>query len=183
MKVLIAYFSLSGNTAQVARAIHQEATSQGHEAHLSEIGESGSAALNAYDLVFLGSACHDSDLAVPAKKLLEEIPEAPSFKLAGFATHSTLMPQGGEREEMLYEQWAANCARSFLQASQDRQIDFLGYFHCQGAASPPIEEFIHSTIMTDPNEWATYVEELRKHPDEQDLLDAKAFASGVLAKI
>lgn len=114
MKVLITYFSLSGNTAQVARAIHQEATSQGHEAHLSEIVEIGSAALNAYDLVFLGSACHDSDLAVPAKKLLEEIP---------------------------------------------------------------------STIMTDPNEWATYVEELRKHPDEGDLLDAKAFASGVLAKI
>ena len=182
MKVLITYFSLSGNTAQVARAIHQEATSQGHEVHLREIAEIESADLNAYDLVFLGSACHDSDLAVPAKTLLDGIADAPPFKLAGFATHATLMPQGGERAKTLYEEWAANCARSFLQTSQDRQIDFLGYFHCQGAASPPIEEFIQNTIMTDPNEWVAYVEELRQHPDEQDLLDAKEFASEVLAR-
>lgn len=182
MKVLIAYFSLSGNTALVARAICEEVASQGHEVCLRDIGEITSADLNAYDLVFLGSACHDTDLAVPAKRILEEIADAPTFKLAGFATHATFTPKGGARAGVFYESWAENCAKSFLRTSQDRQIDFLGYFSCQGAASAAIEEFIHSTIVTDREEWEAYAEELRKHPDEQDLLDAREFASQVLAK-
>jgi flavodoxin len=182
MKVLIAYFSQTGNTAKVARAIHEEVASQGHEVHLREIGEITSADLNAYDLVLVGSACHDTDLARPAKGILYGITNAPSFKLAGFVTHATLMPEGGKREKEFYERWAANCARSFLQSSQDRQIDFLGFFSCRGAPSPAIEEFIHDTIITDKDEWEAYIEELRQHPDEQDLLDAKNFASQVLAK-
>jgi len=182
MKVLIAYYSQTGNTAKVARAIYEEVASQGHEVHLREIGEIRSADLNAYDLVLLGSACHDTDLAGPAKGILEGITNAPSFKLAGFVTHATLMPTGGKRAEMFHEKWAANCARSFLQKSQEGQIDFLGYFSCRGAPSPPIEAFIQSAIITDKGEWEAYIEELRQHPDEQDLLDAKDFASQVLAR-
>jgi flavodoxin len=182
MKVLIAYFSLTGNTAKIARVISEEVLSRGHEVHLREIGEIASADLDTYDLVFLGSACHDTDLAVPAKKLLEDIPGAPPFKLAGFATHATFTPEGGEKAGVYYESWAENCIKSFLRTSQNKQIDFLGYFSCQGAASPAIEEFIQSNIVTDPDEWESYVEELRKHPDEQDLLDARKFATKVLAK-
>jgi len=47
---------------------------------------------------------------------------------------------------------------------------------------PAIEESIQSTVVTDPDEWGSYAEELRKHPDEQDLLGARMFAAKVLAK-
>ena len=69
---------------------------------------------------------------------------------------------------------------SFRQASQEKRIDFLGYFGCQGAPSPPIEQFIHNTIVTDEDEWKTYIEEARKHPNEEDVQKAREFARQVL---
>ena len=117
-----------------------------------------------------------------AKRILEGIPQSPAFKLAGFATHATYTPDGGERKRALYERWASGCALSFHQASQEKQIEFLGYFGCQGAPSPPIEAFIHSTIVTDEAEWKRYIGEVRQHPNEEDLQKAREFARQVLAK-
>jgi flavodoxin len=180
MKVLIAYYSETGNTAQVAQAIGEEMASQEHEVCLREVGAITADTLTAYDLVFLGSACHDADLAGPVKQILDQIPTSPTFKLAGFATHASHTPEGGDRQRELHERWASGCQRSFRQASQEKGIAFLGYFGCQGAPSPPIERFIHSTIVTDEDEWAAYVHEVRKHPDEDDLRKAKEFAQEVM---
>ncbi|UCC65568.1 MAG: hypothetical protein JSV36_11195 [Anaerolineae bacterium] len=181
MKTLITYFSETGNTAKVARAIYEVASSRGHEVHLKEIGEITPESLNAYDLVFLGSACHDADLARPVKKILAGIAPSPRFKLAGFATHASYTPGGSDREQEAYERWASGCCLSFRRVSQEKEIDFLGYFGCQGAPSPPIEAFIHNTIVTDEDEWRAYIEKVRKHPNEEDLRKAQAFARQILA--
>jgi multimeric flavodoxin WrbA len=50
MRILLAYYSETGNTAKIAQAIYAEVSSQGHEAHLIEIGEIVPETLNAYDL-------------------------------------------------------------------------------------------------------------------------------------
>jgi menaquinone-dependent protoporphyrinogen IX oxidase len=92
VKILVAYYSETGNTAQIAEAICEGLSTKGHEADLMEIADAAHAGelapntLNAYDLVLLGSACHDADLARPVKQILERIPVSPAFKLAGFAT-------------------------------------------------------------------------------------------------
>ena len=86
MKILIAYFSETGNTAKIAQAIYEEVFSQGHEVHLREISNISKNILNAYDLVFLGSPCHDADLASPIKRFLEQIPIPSTFKLVGLQT-------------------------------------------------------------------------------------------------
>jgi flavodoxin len=180
MKVLIAYYSQTGNTAQIARAIREEASSRGHEAGLREIGEVTAEGLDDYDLVFLGSACHDTDLAQPALRLLEDIGESPKCKLAGFVTHATYMPENGERAQELYERWAGNCIRTFRRVCEAKQIAFLGYFHCLGAPSPPIAAFIHDTIVPDEREWAAFIAAVRDHPDKVDLRRAREFAARVL---
>lgn len=181
MNILVACFSQTGNTAKVARAICDEELSQGHKVHLKRIAEITPDTLNDYDLVFLGSACHDADLAKPVKRVLEGIASSPPFKLAGFVTHAAYTPEGGEREREVYKEWAARCDLPFHKTSREKQIEFLGYFHCQGAPSSPIEIFIHNTIVTDEDEWEAYIEEVRKHPGEEDLHKARDFARQVLA--
>jgi len=182
LKVLVSYFTQTGNTEKVAEAIYEEVLSKGHEVHLKKVNEITADSLDAYELVFLGSACHSSDLARPVKRILEGIAKLPRFKLAGFATHATYTPEGGRREQELYERWASTCVKSFEKASEEKQIDFLGYFGCQGAPSPPIEEFIRNTIIIDEEEWRAYIAEVRKHPTEKDLQKAREFAQEVLAK-
>ncbi len=182
MKILITYFTQTGNTEKIARAIYEEVLPQGHEVHLKRIDEITSEEFDVYDLVFLGSACHDADLAKPVKRILEGIAQSPSFKLAGFATHATYTPEGGERQRELYEEWAGRCAESFERTSQEKEIVLLGYFSCQGAPSPPIEAFIHSVIVPDEEEWEEYVVEMRKHPNEEDMEKARRFARAVLAQ-
>jgi len=182
MNILIAYFSQTGNTAKVARAIYEAVSSRGHEVTLREIGEVTAESLNDYDLVYLGSTCHDTDLAKPAKRLLERISKQPPFKLAGFCTHATRMPEEDERARELYERWAGTCIRTFQRVSEEKQIAFLGYFHCQGAPSPPIEVFIHDTIVTDEAEWEMYIAEVRAHPNQEDVEEAGEFARQVLDK-
>jgi flavodoxin len=182
MKILVVYYSETGNTAKIAGAIHKVASYRGHTVCLKPIGDVTVDALSTYDLVFLGSACHDADLARPVMQLLEQIPASPGFKLAGFVTHASYTPEGGDREGKLHERWAAKCAFSFGKACQKKGIDLLGYYGCMGAPSPPIEQFIHNTIVTEAEEWERYLEEVRRHPDEADLQQAGEFAGQVLAR-
>ena len=182
MRVLIVYFTQTKNTEKVAKGIYEELLTQGHEVHLEKIEAITPDILDNYNLVFMGSACHDSDLAQPTKQFLEGISQSPPYKLAGFVTHATYTHEGGNRERELYEEWAGRCIKSFNQVSQEKNIDFLGYFSCQGAPIPEIAEFIHRVIVTDEDEWKKYKEEVKKHPNEEDIQRAKEFAHNVLLK-
>ncbi|MFX1318058.1 MAG: flavodoxin family protein [Promethearchaeota archaeon] len=175
MKILIAYYSETGNTAQVAQAMY-EALSKDHDVVLMTVQEVSFDLLLGFELVFLGAAVHDSDLAKPLKRLLEVLPMNPSFKLAGFSTHAVYEPDGSSHKDALYEQWAGRCLPSFKVACREKSIQFLGYFHCQGVPSEPIERFIHREIITSKEEWNEYLPELRKHPTPEDLQNAKDFA-------
>jgi hypothetical protein len=181
-KILVAYFSETGNTQKVGRAIRDEVVSGGHDAHLREVASLSAADLAEYDLVFLGSACHSSDLATPVLKILSDIPPESRLKLAGFATHSSPGPGGCERDRELYERWASGCPRSFEAAAREARFEFLGYFGCRGAPSPPIEDFIHSEILPDEDEWQAYLSNVRNHPDATDLEEAREFARAVLGE-
>ena len=48
-----------------------------------------------------------------------------------------------------------------------------------GIPSPPIEKFIHDQIVTDKEMWPKYLEMVKKHPDENDIENAKKFAKKI----
>lgn len=181
MKILVTYYSQTGNTEQIAKAIHKVVL-QNHKADLKKVSNVKSKDLDKYDIVFLGSACHATDLAKPILRFIKKIPKSPNFKLAGFFTHSTAPPEGSERNKELYEKWAGNCHKSFEKIKKEKNIDFKGYFGCQGSPSPSIEEFIHETILPEDDEWRDYIEDAKNRPNTTDIENAKNFAKDILNK-
>jgi len=185
LKVLVVYYSETKNTEKVAKAIHNE-VSKKHEAHLKKADEITADSLNDYDLVFLGSACHSADLAPPIKKLLKAVPRSPKFKLAGFFTHSCPTQ---ERSPESFTAWASKCVVSFEKVSKEKQIDFRGYYNCQGIPSKAIQEFIHNEVIGSANSglgsttWEEYVKEALKHPSPEDLCKAEEFARKVISNL
>jgi flavodoxin len=180
LKVPVDNYSETGNTKKIAKTIYEEASKE-HEAHLREIKDISADMLNDYDLVFLGSACHSSDLAAPVKEILKALPKSPKFKLAGFFTHSTWTPEQNEHGQALFDEWASKCIDSFESVSEEKRIDFRGYYHCQGAPSLPIQAFIRSAIIKPDDEWETYIWEARKHPNQEDLEKASDFARKIMS--
>ena len=183
MKILVAYFSETGNTKRIAEAIQEAADAQGHVTSLLTVGEVKADDLPSHDAVFLGSTCHSSDIAAPVRSLLDGIPSNLPTKLAGFVTHAAMMPEGEDWQKAMYEKWAGQCEGTFRAACETKGLDFLGFFHCQGVPSPQIEAFIHSTILTDETQWNRYIEAIRPHPTSEDLDHVKSFARDVLAKL
>lgn len=182
MKILVAYFSETGNTKRIAEAIGEEASAGGHDVQVRPLDEISASQLATYDVVFLGSTCHSSDLAAPMKDLLNAIPQGSGFKLVGFATHATFMPEAGALQKKMYEQWAGKCPATFETLSKKKRIELLGFFHCQGAPSPPVEDFIRNTVIPDEKQWDEYIVDARKHPTANDIEAAREFARNVLAR-
>lgn len=181
MKILVTYFSKTNNTKIIAEAIH-EITSLNNDSTLKNFKDLKPNELANYDLVFLGSACHHSNLAKPVLKFIRKLPEFPALKLAGFITHSTYPPEGSERHAELFERWAGRCKQTFEQLNNEKKIDYKGYYRCMGKPSKPIEMFVHKQIITDDDEWEEYILEVVKHPNEEDIENAKAFAKEILSK-
>ena len=85
-------------------------------------------------------------------------------------------------QDIASEKWAGRCVESFERISQEKEIELLGYFSCQGAPSPPIEAFIRSEVMPDDEDIEVYLTEMRKHPNEKDMEKARKFTRAVLSK-
>jgi flavodoxin len=183
MRVLVTCFSLTGNTELIAKGIFDELSDKVAEVELEQISKIDPKSLADFDLVFIGSACHDADLAKPVKDFLKGIPSSLDLKLAGFVTHSTYLSNGSKRRKELYKRWAGKCEGSLMKLCKKRGIDYLGYFHCQGKPSPEIADFIHRVIVTEEEEWQEYIEEVNRHPDEEDILNVKAFVQDILAML
>jgi len=182
LKTLVLYYSLSGKTKKVAEAIFKVAEEE-TDAELSELKNFTAEKLNNYDLAFIGSPCHDSDIAKPIKQLLENIQESPKFKLACFVTHSCNPPEMGDRFARLFNEWVGKCSNTLDEVVSSKNIDFKGFFRCQGAATPAIENFIHTEILPDKEEFQKFVTESRKHPDKQDIKNAQEFALKIIKRI
>jgi flavodoxin len=180
-RILIAYFSETGNTKRIAEAIADEVRNGGHDVALAPVGDVDVDGLSGFDLIFVGSTCHSSDLADPAKALLNAIPVG--AKAAGFITHATWMASDDPVRKEMHEKWAGRCPKTFETAAAEKGWSLVGYFNCMGAPSPGIEEFVHNTIITDDAQWTEYIDEARKHPTEEDLRNARAFACDALAAL
>jgi len=170
MKILIAYFSQTGNTEQIANAIHQE-VSGSHEADLAKVEEVSVDSLGGYDLAFVGSPIHGKGLAAPVSELMESLPEG--LKLAGFVTHASFAYEKDGFEKGM---------QSFDDICKQKNIAYLGAFDCEGRMSPMLQPMVQEARGVSDEEWAERMAKLDQHPSAEDEQKAKDFAREAISK-
>jgi len=170
MKVLVAYYSMSGNTEKLARAIHDEA-SKNHESYLKKVDEVEAKWLDKHDVLFIGSPTHAGELSAPVKKFLTGLPQSPRFKVAAFITHAS-------PDRVDYEK----CFKAFEAFGKEKGFKLLGCCDCQSRLAPEIQPYVKEARKASDAEFDEMMKSIEKRPNAADLRNARGFVRQMLSK-
>jgi flavodoxin len=160
MKILVTYFTQTGNTEKVARAIYEAIGAQKEILPVDEVKDPAR-----YDIIVCGFPVHAHSVPLSVEHFIKQI--LPGKKIALFATHGSL--RGGELATTAIEHAASLASK----------LKVLGTFGCRGKVDPKIIE----ALLKKPEHraWAETAKSAVSHPDESDLEDARHFAKKVSA--
>ncbi|ACN16552.1 putative flavodoxin family protein [Desulforapulum autotrophicum HRM2] len=165
MKVLVTYFSQSGNTEKIAKAIYEEAA-KASDADLKKLDELTPDMVAEYDCIFMGSPLHSGSLAAPVKECLAVLKSTTGQQMAGFITH--MAPAYPEQDmEAFTEPMKAAC--------KEKGIEYKGCFDCQGFLDEAMHGPVQNKLNMDDNQWADMVKKMTGRPNQEDVGNAKAF--------
>jgi flavodoxin len=158
MKILVTYFTQTGNTEKVARAIYGAIGGKKEILPVTDVKDPGG-----YDIIFCGFPVHAHSVPLSVENFIKQIP--PGKKIALFTTHGSL--RGGELAATAIEH----------AVSLASQLKVLGTFGCRGKVDPKVVE----ALLKKPEHraWAETAKSAVSHPDESDLEDARHFAKKV----
>ena len=172
MKVLVAYFSQTGNTKKIASAIYDEACLS-NDAVLKKIDDVDPDSLVDYDQVFIGSPIHAGGVAKEVKAFFARLPDLPKLRLAGFITHAApAYPQ----------QTLDQMTQPFAEVCHEKNMKYLGSFSCQGYLADFMHEAVQQMQQVSDEEWQKKVKQMTGHPDAADKASAKDFARSSLSR-
>ncbi|NHI91717.1 MAG: hypothetical protein EAX96_04375 [Candidatus Lokiarchaeota archaeon] len=165
MKILIGYYSESGNTEKIAESIYAEL--ENHDVVLKKITEIPSESLKSYDLIFLGSPVHTGGFPKKFNTFIKEIPEKIDSKIVSFFTYGVPIPD-------FYDKYEPKISKM----AQKKGLDFLGTFKCLGE-----HRLLHvlEKLNKEAAEKARIVS--KGHPNDEDISNAKNFAKEILSKL
>ncbi len=161
MKVLVTYYSETGNTEKLARAIYEGIGKVEKQIlPIKEVEE------EPFDLIFCGFPVKESSVPSQVQRFLKDLPEGQ--RLALFATHGSL--RGGQLAVTAFE-------HATILASNAKVI---GKFGCRGKVKWSLIE----ELMKHPahKSWAEQAQGAVNNPDEADLEDARNFANEMISK-
>ncbi|MBW1997660.1 MAG: flavodoxin domain-containing protein [Deltaproteobacteria bacterium] len=162
MKVLVAYYSETGNTEKLAKAIYEGiAQVEKDISPISEVRE-----LDQYDLIFCGFPVHSHSVPRKAEAFIKNLPTGKN--VAFFATHGSL--RGG--------QLAVTAFYHALSLTSKGMV--LGTFGCRGSVKPALIESLLN--KAEYRSWALEAQSAAGHPDQGDLEDAKEWANWMIRK-
>ncbi len=171
LKILITYFSQTGNTEKVAMSMKETLT--GEEVDLISVKDIDPSNLSTYDLIFLGSGVYASRVHNSVVNLIKNTPELPS-KFAFFCTHASL-----EFYQKPFDK--------INKVLEKKNCTVLGTFDCVGENLGIPEETQIAMLNRLPDDQRKKAEEDRKeikgHPNAEDLENAKSFAKAILNKL
>lgn len=158
--ILVAYFSLTGNTKKVAQAIYETLRGNKTIKPIDEVEE-----LRDYSLIFIGFPVHSHGVPLKVESFLKKIPERK--KIALFSTHGAITGSRLSREAL--EHAAVSVSKAKI----------LGIFSCRGKVSAQAKE----TFSKSPEHrlWSEMAASAQTHPNEGDLEEARSFARRVIS--
>ncbi|MCX7974565.1 MAG: flavodoxin family protein [Candidatus Aminicenantes bacterium] len=159
-KILVTYFSLTGNTKKVAEAIFEALEKQKEILPLEEVKK-----VDEYDLLFIGFPVHSHSVPYKVESFLRQLPLGK--KVALFSTHGSLT--GSELSRQAIEH-----AVSIIP-----QAKVVGTFSCRGRISQAALEIFRG--LPEHEAWVDMAASAFRHPDENDLEEARAFARWVMS--
>jgi flavodoxin len=162
MKALVTYYSQTGNTEEIARAIHEAIH---FEKELLPIRDIPS--VQGYDIIFAGFPVQAHSVPAAFLPFFKKLPAGQPIAL--FCTHGSL--RGGHLPKQAIE-------HAIGLASGAR---ILGTFCVRGKVHPRVLDSLMTSVQNQA--WAEEAQGACEHPDEADLADAKEFAKTILAKI
>ena len=168
MKILITYFSNTGNTEKVANAIKEGL--EGHDVEIKKVDDTNSESLKDYDLVFLGSGIYAGNITKAILDLLKNADALPP-KFALFCTHASPdFYQNGFK--MVKNQIAA------------ANSEVIGEWDCMGeniGLPKDMQMKMMANLPPEKQEQAKkHMESLKGRPNTEDLEEAKAFAALII---
>ena len=167
MKILVTYYSKTGNTKKVAEAIYKALDLKAlglEDKEIMPVREVGDT--KEYALIFCGFPVYAHSVPVPVQKFIKTL--KPGTKLALFSTHGS-KTDGQMPKEAIHH--AVGLAKG---------VNVLGSFTCRGKVAPEIID----DLMSKPEHraWALEAQSAHDHPDQADLEDAHVFARSTLKK-
>jgi flavodoxin I len=162
MKVLVTYYSQTGNTEMLARAIHEAIHVDKELLPLRDVKTT-----EGYDIIFVGFPIQAHSVPAAIVPFFKDLPIDQPIAL--FCTHGSL--RGGQLPKQALENAMGLCSR----------VRILGTFGVRGKVDPKLIDSLMK--MTVHQAWAEEAQGAAGHPDAADLADAKEFARTILAKI
>ena len=162
MRVLVAYYSETGNTAKVAQALFDGLTAK--EKELKEINDVSS--VEGFDLIFCGFPVMEHSVPVKMQNFLKEI--AAGTKIALFSTHGSFTD--GLKSVTAFE-YAAVLAPA---------AKILGTIGFRGKVKQAVLDALEK--KPEHKSWIEEAISAGSHPNESELQDAANFGNVIFKK-
>ncbi len=169
MKILITFYSKTGNTEKVANSIKEGLAD--HKVDILKVEDTDSASLGNYEIIFLGSGIYAGRVSKTVLDLIKKAEKLPP-KFVFFNTHASIdsYQNGFKRVKRMIG---------------DAQL--LGEWDCRGESlGIPMEtrfKMIENLPPEQQEQAKKDMELLKGHPNQEDLENAKEFAKSVIKKI
>ena len=168
MKILVSYFSNTGNTEKVAKSIAEGL--EGEDVELLKVEDTDPSSLKNYDLVVLGSGIYAGKVHKKVADLMKKVTEYPP-KFAFFNTHQS--PTAYQK-----------AFRRITKSIEESGSQVIGEFDCVGENLGMPKETTLKMLERLPEEerkkQEAYLESTAGRPNAQDLENAKAFGKSLI---
>jgi flavodoxin len=162
MKALVTYYSQTGNTEKMARAIYETIHFEKELLPIRDV-----TTVQGYDIIFAGFPVQAHSVPAAFLPFFKKLP--PGQPIAFFCTHGS--QRGGHLPKQAIEHAIGLASH----------VKILGTFCVRGQVNPRVIDSLMNSVQNQA--WAEEAQGACEHPDEADLVDAKEFVKTILAKL